>query len=264
MIYKNYIIDIRLVTVSDKYKNNPIRNTKKEIEIMSDLEMLRSYEVRENITLKRVMPLDTFRRVLDSRSLYFSPASNFEDELEGKYTEQDHAARDNQLVNWGFRKAGRITAREAKTIGENHNAKATVISCWTKAQTLSDRIWTEYSRSQNSIAIQSSIDDLRNAIGTEFLFIPVRYIDEADSTPKNHSIEPFFFKRRERFSWEDELRIVGNMEIGKRIGLPRLVPVNLQDVISRIILPPTSSEEYQSQIQEILNEKELTIPVEKE
>ena len=44
------------------------------------------------------------------------------------------------------------------------------------------------------------------------------------SIPKRHSLQPYFFKRKS-FSWEREVRIIGAMEMGKRIGSARCVPI---------------------------------------
>ncbi len=207
------------------------------------------------------MPFSRFNQLIESRSLYFSPASDFDDNLEGRYTKQDHANWDNQLYGWQFSDNERKTARIAKTIGEEHNAKATVISCWTKAQTCSSQMWETYDRGEEAIAIESSVGRLRHAVGPEFLFVSVRYIDENQTIPKSHSAEPFFFKRRAGFSWEDELRIVGNMVIGDRIGSPRLVPIDPQAVIQRVLVPAGSST-LAGRVEGLLASHALAIPVE--
>ena len=64
----------------------------------SEFESFRSFEVTNNtLVLRRYLNHWKFKDLLESKSLYFAPASKFYDELEGHYTKFDQYAWDQQL-----------------------------------------------------------------------------------------------------------------------------------------------------------------------
>jgi hypothetical protein len=114
-------------------------------------------------------------------------------------------------------------------------------------------------RSQGSeaVAIESTVGHLRGVLGPYFLIVPVTYLDYAEgSIPKTHSLEPYFSKQ-DRYAWEREVRIIGEMEVGKRIETPRLVNVNLQALLRRVIIFPYAPSDYAKTVASMLREASI-------
>jgi hypothetical protein len=97
-------------------------------------------------------------------------------------------------------------------------------------------MWDEYAGSSEAVVVETTVGLLRKALGSGFLIIPVRYMDFDESNiPKEHSLQPFFYKQTD-YAWEREVRVIGEMVIGERIGTPRTVEIPLNTLISKISL----------------------------
>jgi len=225
-------------------------------------ESLRQFEEQDgSVLLRRYVDHDKFRRLLTSRALCFSPASRFDDDVEGHYTQRDHRAWDDQLVRSNFDATGRALAAKAKASVARNNRKAVVISCWTRGVVEDLRMWREYGRGGDAVAVETTVERLRGALGPMFLLVPVTYIDyEDEAIPTAHSLQAYFFKRL-KFAWEQELRAVGEMEIGKRLESPRMAPVHMDSVFQRIIVSPLARPGYREKVEELLAAESLSVPV---
>lgn len=115
-------------------------------------------------------------------------------------------------------------------------------------------MWEEYGdRSADAVAIETTVYDLRQALGSGFLFVPVRYIDRRQTRlPDSHSLEPFFFKGL-RFAWERELRVVCDLQPGSRLETPRRVLVNPQQLRMRFVLAPGASSSRAAEVRGLLS-----------
>jgi hypothetical protein len=203
-----------------------------------------------------------FKDLLESKSLCFTPASKFYDELEGHYTKFDQYAWDQQLSVWGINQFVRSIALASKLSVTQHNQKAIVISCWVLGVEENARIWRDYDGSVKSVAIETTVGQLRATLGSGFLMVRVNYIDSTlDSIPKDHSLQPFFFKG-ESFEWEREVRIVCAMERGQRIGTLRIVPIDPGRLIRKIIISPFVGAAYAKEVRSLLTSVPLSIPIE--
>jgi hypothetical protein len=197
--------------------------------------LLREFETGDDaLPLRRFMDFSKFQHLMNTRTLYLAPASAFNDKLEGHYTSRDYEAWDKQLADWGFDSKGREMASNAKATVARHNQAAVVISCWTMANTDDARMWEEYTGSPEAVVVETTVGRLRAALGAGFLIVPVRYLDFVEhQIPREHSLEPFCYKQN-RYKWEREVRVIGEMELGKRIGSPREAPVSLSTLVAKI------------------------------
>jgi hypothetical protein len=122
-------------------------------------------------------------------------------------------------------------------------------------------MWREYGNRSDAVAIETTVGVLRASLGPEFLIIAVKYLDfEKQSFPKEHSLQPYFFKRS-CFSWEREVRVIGEMEMGKRIGTPRLVPIDIERIVQRVIVSPFAAPDYAATVTATLYAGSLSVPV---
>lgn len=119
----------------------------------------------------------------------------------------------------------------------------------------------EYGKNPEAIALETTVGRLRRALGWGFLIIPVTYLDfSRQAIPKEHSLQPFFFKQC-GFGWEREVRVVGEMEVGKRIESPRVVPIDLASLFQKVILSPIASGAYRVAVESTLSAAGLSIPL---
>lgn len=213
------------------------------------------------LSLRRYFNHDKFVKLLTSKALYFSPASDFSDGREGHYTNADYQAWDNELARWGFDEKGREIAASAKAGIARHNRQTVVISCWTEGVAEDIQMWREYGHGGDAVAIETTVGRLRGALGPEFLLVPVTYLDfESETIPKSHSMQPYFFKRSS-YAWEREIRAVANMEMGKRIGTPRLAPIDIDVLVQRVILSPLAAPDYAEKVKSLMKLESLSVPV---
>jgi hypothetical protein len=165
------------------------------------------------------------------------------------------------LALWGLDSKAREVASESRAIVAAHNQKAVVISCWTGGIRESLRMWSEYAQGAEAVAIETTVGDLRRALGSDFLIVSVRYLDFLkQSIPKEHSLQAFFFKRR-CYDWEQEVRVIAEMEVGKRIESSRLVPIDLQSALRGIVISPFASADYFHTVASLLEAQSLSLPV---
>lgn len=208
-------------------------------------QLLKEFEAHDDaLILRRFMSYSKFQHLISTRTLYFAPSSAFNDKLEGHYTFRDYEGWDKQLAGWGFDFNAREMAAQAKATIANDNQQAVVISCWTNSPTSCPRMWKEYARSPDSLVVETTVGQLRHALGSGFLIVPVRYLDfDEHQIPKEHSLQPFCYKR-DSYAWEQEVRVIGEMEIGKRIGTPREAPISLSVLISTIGFHPQAANSF--------------------
>lgn len=207
--------------------------------------LLREFECNDDtLTLRRFMGFPKFQHLVNSTSLYLTPASKFEDKLEGHYTFRDYGEWDKQLKSWGLGSNEREIAKQAKATIASQNQGAVVISCWTMAPSSHPRMWDEYAGSPEAVVVETTVGLLRKTLGSGFLIIPVRYMDfDASNIPKEHSLQPFCYKQT-NYAWEREVRVIGEMVIGERIGTPRTVLVPLNTLISKVCLHPRAPKSF--------------------
>jgi hypothetical protein len=142
------------------------------------LEIRRSSEVDDsNLVLRRYLTPPKFTGLTTSGSLCFAPASSFSDESEGHYTQRDYDAWDQELLHAGFDDRSRARASSAKAKIAYWNRQAGAMSCWTAGPSEDLRMWREYGKSSDAVAIETTVGALRASLGPDFLIIPVTYLD---------------------------------------------------------------------------------------
>lgn len=216
-------------------------------------DLLRAYETRDDsLTLRRFMDFSKFEHLINTETLFFAPASFFEDTLEGHYTSRNYKALEKQLIDCGFDAKSLERAEKAKSLIARHNQSAVVISCWTTAPTFDDFMWNSYTQSTESVVVDTTVGRLRKTLGADFLIIPVRYLDFSEhEIPKDHSMKPFFYKQA-KFSMEQEVRVIGEMVLGEKIGTPRKAPVDLSVLISKVTINPGATKTFEDSVHKLL------------
>jgi hypothetical protein len=163
-----------------------------------------------NCTLWRYMDLTKFLSILETRTLHFARADQFDDPYEGRLSQ----ATVEKLRDWaGVRALGpdgtwgldSLLADVEKSRGDFF------INCWCAEEHESAAMWRLYLQSREGVAIRTDHDSLVTAlaespwrIGTSL----VQYVDyETTPIPNWSSFSPFVHKGLS-FSHEHELRVM--------------------------------------------------------
>jgi hypothetical protein len=210
---------------------------------------LRRFEEHDSqLVIRRIISHTKFLHLLKSGSIYFAPASTFLDPREGRYTSSDYARDDKQLQTWGLDINSRRVAQKAKHAIAQHNSQAVVISCWTAGFEEDLLMWRTYGNGPKAVALETTVGSMRASLGSEFLITRVQYIDfEHDSIPRKHSLQPYCFKHIP-YSWEREIRVIASMELGNRLGTPRMVPIEFQSLFQRVVVSPYAPINYSNEV----------------
>lgn len=216
-----------------------------------------------SLVVRRFMPWSKAQNLL-AGSLRFSPASWFQDPLEGHYPSSDCSKRDRVLRAAGFDDLALRIAHDSNQAVAGHNRAVTLISCWTTGPTSTQRFWSEYANLTDGIVVESTVGRIRATLGDEVLIAPVRYIDFDEAyIERDHSLRPFLYKSL-AFQWEQEVRIIGNMERGAKIdpnGAPRDVPVDLNALLARVVVVPSATAAFVELVRQHLSHQGCRVSV---
>lgn len=151
-------------------------------------------------------------------------------------------------------------------------------NCWRLGTDENPEIWEQYAGGRG-VAIETTYEQIEQYVspGEEDLYMGiVRYLDyEEDFTPTGIPYALYFFKHRE-FDSEQEFRVLAN-----RGGNPILwtdgretpaemrpdnpghinLPADMDALINRVILSPGADEEVRMEVEETLDEYDVTAPV---
>ena len=205
----------------------------------------------EATTIWRYMALAKFMNMLDTSSLWFARADQFNDTFEGSSPKINVEARqpppdlskeDLAVFN--------SLMKNTSSVKQNW-VKHVAINCWHMNVTESTAMWDLYlPPTKEGLAIQSTYGNLRDSLGTdESVYIgQVLYIDyEHQVIEGDNALAPFIHKRK-AFEHEKELRAVivrspppspkgldFKVETIQK-GIP--VPVDLRVLIQRVYIAP--------------------------
>lgn len=235
----------------------------------------------------RYMDLDKFESTLSQKGLFFCRSDKFSDPFEGTVPkkEVDHRIIEEMRV---ARFHGRtITADEAKKksegMGNFHKRfrRSFIVNCWHINKGESDAMWRLYLKTNEGVAIQSTAERLGHALRDfegELMMSKVRYIDfdtdiwfHKDEYPLHgyNMLAPIVHKRT-AFVHESELRVfqqiqdaVNDETFWKVDENGRLIPCDLESLIDKVILPPTSDENLAAKVKALLDKYGLKREVEK-
>lgn len=205
-----------------------------------------------DVSLWRYFKTQRFIQLLESSTIYFAAAHQFEDPFEGavavqspeykvdlRYAEMEHAER-------AFKELTRLTK----------------INCWHRADFESDAMWKLYAGFSKGVAVQTTLKKLSESLepfrlaenyGDEVLWGGnVEYEDLTQVRLKTSMLERFFYKHQ-AFAWEREFRLAISVRMAEEYGVkvPRdgvSVGIQCAAMIGRVILGPSLTAEDQQAI----------------
>jgi hypothetical protein len=204
----------------------------------------------QNPKIWRYMDFTKFVSILDKSALFFTRADKLGDPFEGsipKLFGEPWPETDNDKK--------RIPSQIFKDIREYRIflTKCTIINCWHINEYESAAMWKLYLKSNEGIAIQSSLGRLNSCFLDESFKVSIGKVEYVDYQwgwiPSSEDIDPFVYKRK-CFEHERELRAIiqsfyhnknGSINYKKsRFDDGAYIEVDLGILIENIFVAPTS------------------------
>lgn len=205
-------------------------------------------DVDSTDTVWRYMDLAKFISILQTRSVWFSHHSNFDDPYEGRYSEFTAENIRSEYDELGLSIPDSLS--EDSTIGyENY------VSCWNLNNDQSVALWNMYIDGENGVAIKSTIGDLESSVGTpvdspyDYNYISGKVVYRSEEKEPRGFYAPIFTKRP-IYSFETEYRMIFTSTESQYVGsdenhskLPTngvSVSVDIEELIDDVYISPSA------------------------
>ena len=175
--------------------------------------------VNWDASLWRYLRPERFSQVLETRTIHFASANQFEDEFEGAVAVQlNEAPEDPRYVGM---EGGERAFFELKRL--------TKISCWHVAEYESDAMWKLYGAQNKGVAICTTPERMRGAFkpfrlrpdyGLEEMWAgPVTYVDLTQVRMRNVGMLGRFFHKHRAFESEREFRLAISLRMAEEFAV---------------------------------------------
>lgn len=233
--------------------------------------------------IAKYLDITRFLSMLTKSALFFCRVDKLEDKFEGTYTKATLKQRLNYLKGLtgtpypGFNITAEKTEENIQILQKNDEQQRALfcVNCWNKEEVESAALWKIYSDFNKGIMIESSVSKIKSA----FIDTPetvqiseVEYISfKDDKIPWGNTNHPFLYKDH-AYHFEEEIRLLhykippegwvydwDNEEVNEGVYLK----VNLQKLITRIVLSPYSPQWFFNLIKDITEKYSLEITIAK-
>ena len=230
----------------------------------------------DSVKIWRFMDLPKFLSIIQTKTLYFARADQFEDPFEGArgqtgdenvYTNALVEALKNEFESVGTKEliSNETLIKYAKDlisawrlIGfDKCHMYNTFISCWHRNEVESDAMWRLYTKDlSQGIAIQTTCGRLRDSFVVAHcpgpvIIAPVEYIDY--SLPLGLCDNPCWFKK-ESFKHENEIRAVVQFDYKKEEESQNgwNIPSDPSVLIERLYISPTAQSWFVKLVKDVV------------
>lgn len=205
----------------------------------------------------KYLDLSKFLDLLLSKKLFMSRSDKFEDQYEGTFSEPT------------YEEIRKIAENNPKFLDyyKSHREKI-VISSWHINEYESFAMWQIFTKNNEGLAIQSTVNRLQEALkaerNTEQYIGEVNYIDyKKEHIPFDDTFFPFLFKRKS-FQYEREIRIISDVtsnNININDGLK--IDIDINHLIERIYIHPKSENWYKNLVIQLMEQLGFNFTIEK-
>lgn len=192
--------------------------------------------------LWRYVDLWKFEALLQASALYFRRADKLSDVGEGRLSKE--GVRGTLRSQIAFNAAYNIASQShAIDLAAHEITRGCMfINCWNIAETERTKMWAEYTTSEKSIVMSTTLDRLLRVVSVNHLLVSrVKYVDEDTPRAEFSHTTPFFYKDT-CFSFENELRLVRPLMSGEQVltnderDFGKLIHVDVSRLIDRIVM----------------------------
>lgn len=226
-----------------------------------------------DIVIWRYMSLQKFKLLLKNNALFFCRADKFSDPFEGTIPKKEADHRKKSL--------GDKQSIESISMLHRKFKGHFLVNCWHINNEENDAMWRLYLKSNNGVAIKSTISLLLGSLTDtveEVYCSLIRYIDYEEDiwmppTVKGYNMFAPILHKRKEFSHENELRLIHQIEYQNRDieeywseqpkEKGKYIAVDLSKLISVIYSAPTSNQNQIAKIEQIVQKSGYDFKVEK-
>ena len=219
-----------------------------------------------NVNIWRYMDFTKFVALLVNQGLFFPVADKFNDQFEGSFSFVNKKMR--PLVYKHLKKDYTV---EQISLFLKELRKWVCINCWHINEIESAGMWSLYSKTSESICIQSTYAKFRSLLDENIKIGMVQYTDyDKEWITETDLLAPFLYKRKS-FEHERELRAILNLSNPlttsklKFGGKPPLdgkwIKLDLKNLIEKVYVSPNSTNWFYELVQNVTDVYNLNVPV---
>ena len=232
-----------------------------------------------NIKVWRYMDFTKLVSILETKSLFFTRADMLGDPFEGSTTQQSIELLRNQVIENGKLLHSSEAIDNPDILVQKVRAsfyvlrEYTYISCWHMNQYESAAMWGLYTRTNESIAVQTTYQRLFDNLPNQCSLGRIHYIDYNEQPDHPfHPFHPYLYKRKS-FAHEQEIRAIiqewplhmdGShilFDLPSNVLPGKSIEVDLMQLIETIYIAPTAPKWFYELVKSIIIRYGLDIPV---
>jgi hypothetical protein len=193
-----------------------------------------------------------FAQLFLQQKLYFRRADQLPDIYEGLFTAANRERRSDMFAA-AFNDLGLGDAAPILRIQEMHRTR-TFLSCWHKNERENPRMWKEYTKTNDSIALLTDVASLSAATPDQCKGADVHYIGEDQPLPELHSLAALVHKRRKPYAFENEFRLLYMLRGEERVSPDnkedffRLIPADPLAFVHEVRFHPAATPEFKAKV----------------
>lgn len=228
----------------------------------------------------RYMDLSKFLYLLNAKQLFFTRLDKFQDKYEGEFPQKDFETINNSFIESYINTGYSISRKDFLNTIDGANKYEFFANCWYKGSTESYGMWKSYLKSDEGVAIKTTITNLKQSlklrIDDAIEFGAVEYIDYnkesilnlyKSNREKGLFTPPFpgLFKRKE-FEFEKEFRIIAlkrNDVTERQLAYADsvLIRIDPKMLIEEIYVSPFTGTWYLDLIKSVAQKYNLNKPI---
>ncbi len=213
---------------------------------------IHKYYAPKNVQQKiwRYLDFTKFFAMLDSNAIHFPSANLFLDKFEGSYSKKNVEYRG-------------ILNREhvENSINMEVLKREVGVSCWHANDHESAAMWELYSKSNESVCVQSTYEKLSNSLGERAELGLVQYIDYSEDFMPEHDPYLAFLYKRKSYEHESEVRALIKHLPESAFGSGVSISVNLEQLIEHVYISPTAPAWFHQLVENAVKRFGLNKPV---
>ena len=199
-----------------------------------------------------------FLDIIDNKKLYMSRCDLFEDKYDGRIPVKSVSELDDKHP-----------LKQVDGFSESTLRKCSYLSCWSSEQKETYPLWKIYSDYRNSVAIKTTVGDLIDSISQETStqhIGKVKYVDSDGPYRFHGNTYQFFFEKRNYFIFEQEVRILTELQFKdytELLNLPFGIKIDIDPhkLIKEIVLAPMADESFKNLIELKLKDSNIQVKV---
>ncbi len=180
-------------------------------------EQLRLGDLEPHVTIWRYFTFPKFVSMMATKALWFSKLSILADTLEGMTPELTRAQMKSQhrdMEEWFPDEERKQQVRRFVEVNEENGRELIVANCWFIGEQESQKMWDDYVRNDEGVAVRSTAECLANSLCLShecWWMGKVNYVDLASydrmDVYQGHQAHQRAFLKSEEYAFENELRV---------------------------------------------------------